>query len=92
MLARHLPVGMAEAGRLLPVSFAPLGAWAQGLPHWSADPHVIGFCQSLCLLIGAAGSLVLLRRLGPRGTAWWLAGGGTLVLAGAGRWLVALPG
>ncbi len=91
MLARHLPLGMAEAGALLPVSLAPLGEWASALPHWSADRHVIGFCQTLALLVGAAGSLVLLRRLGPRGLSWWLASGGTLLLAGAGRWLVALP-
>lgn len=90
MLARHLPLAMAEAGALLPVSFAPLGDWATALPQWSADPHVIGFCQSLALLVGVAGSLVLLRRLGPRGSSWWLAGGSTLLLAGAGRWLVAL--
>ncbi len=92
LLARHLPLGMAEAGALLPVSLAPLGAWAAALPSWSADPHVIGFCQSLALVIGAAGSLVLLRRLGPRGLGGWLAGGSTLLLAGVGRWLVALPG
>ena len=91
MLARHLPLGMAEAGALLPVSLAPLGDWAAALPQWSADRHVIGFCQSLALLLGAAGSLVLLRRLGPRGRSWWLASGGTLLLAGASRWLVALP-
>ena len=92
LLARHLPLGMVEAGQVLPVSLAPLaGGWVARLPRWSADPHVIAFCQSLVLLLGTAGALVLLRRLGPRGQGWWLAGGATLLLAVAGRWLVAVP-
>lgn len=93
LLADHLPLGMAEAGRLLPVSLSPRGeelaAW---LPAWSADPHVIAFCQTTALLLGLGGTLVLLRRLLQ--PARWsglalaaLAAG----LAAAGRWLVALP-
>ena len=109
LLARHLPLGLTEAGQWLPVSLAPLvdglagglvpgaGDWALGPLHWaarlrwSADPHVIGFCQSLALLLGTAGSLVLLRRLGPRGSLWWWGSGATLLLAAAGRWLVGQP-
>ncbi len=84
LLARHLPVGMAEAGRLLPVTFQ------QPLPSWSADHHVIAFCQSLVLLLGVGGSLVLLRRLllNSRGTLWW-GSAAALALGAGGRWLVA---
>jgi len=73
LLADHLHLGMAEAGLLLPVTLAPLAtraanpgepaAWLSHLPAWQADPHVIGFCQSLVVAIGVAGSAVLLRRL-----------------------------
>lgn len=85
LLARHLPLGMAEAGLVLPVSFqAPL-------PAWSADPHVIAFCQSVVVLVGAAGSLLLLRRLlTPGRLSLWGGSLAALLLAAAGRWLVAV--
>ena len=98
LLARHLPHGLLEAGRLLPVSAAGLGSsfagvqtWAFGLPQWSADPHVLAFCQSLSVLVGALACLPLVVRLlqpGRLGLA--LAGSGLLLLAASGRWLVAL--
>lgn len=85
LLARHLPLGMTEAGLVLPVSFqAPL-------PSWSADPHVIAFCQSVVVLVGAAGSLLLLRRLlTPGRLSLWGGSLAALLLAAAGRWLVAV--
>jgi hypothetical protein len=104
MLAHHLALGMAEAGMVLPVSAEPLLAMAQGgsipaalvhlldgLPGWSADPHVIGFCQSLAVAMGLAGSLVLLRRLLVPETLGMVAQAIlTVLLAAAGRWLVAM--
>jgi transcriptional regulator with AAA-type ATPase domain len=83
LLARHLPLGMGEAGLLLPASFG-----APALPHWQADPHVIAFCQSAAALVGVAGSALLLPRVLPAGAGRW---GGLLLamgLAAAGRWLV----
>jgi hypothetical protein len=109
MLADHLPLGMNEAGRLLPVSLAPLAArlpwapdglalapglagavvWAERL-QWQADPHVIGFCQSLVLIVGLGGSAVLLRRLlQPTWRVWLLQAGALSSLAIASRWLLA---
>jgi hypothetical protein len=32
-------------------------------PGWSADPHVVAFCQSVVTGVGVIGSVVLLRRL-----------------------------
>ena len=86
LLARHLPLGMAEAGLVLPVSFSdPL------LPAWSADPHVIGFCQSAVVLLGWAWAVVLLRRLlANRRAAWLSASALAMALALGGRWLVAV--
>ena len=83
LLARHLPIGMGEAGQLLPVS---LGA---GWPSWSADPHVVAFCQSAAVLAGALCSWWLLRRLlsnEPRKL--WLATGLSASVGCLGRWLV----
>jgi hypothetical protein len=104
MLAHHLAMGMAEAGRVLPVSAAPLlaSSWLgeshetlaavmAGLPAWGADPHVIGFCQTLAVGLGLVGSVVLMRRLLlPERLGWLVLAVVTLMLAGAGRWLVAL--
>lgn len=94
MLADHLPLGMAEAGRILPASLTamalnlPPQSLAR-LPSWSADPAVIGFCQTLLILPLPLATLVLQRRLLPM--TW----GGSLLLAllavaiaAVGRWLV----
>jgi hypothetical protein len=93
LLADHLPLGLGEAGRLLPVRLSPGGeGWASSLPTWSADPHVIAFCQSTALLLGLGGTLVLQRRLlqPPRWRGLALAAL-AVGLAVAGRWLVASP-
>jgi hypothetical protein len=92
LLARHLPLGMGEAGMLLPVSasaWAP--QWSTALPAWSADHHVIAFCQSAVLLVGWLGAVVLLRRQFATQRASWLGSSGlALALAMVGRWLVAI--
>jgi len=96
MLADHLRLGMAEAGLVLPVSLKPLlGAAGLSLPaclpRWSADVHVIGFCQSLVLAVGVAGAWVLLRRLLLPGRRAWVAQGAALLGLGvAARLLVGL--
>ncbi len=91
MLADHLPLGMAEGGLVLPVSASPW--WPQlaaRLPGWSADGHVIAFCQTLVLAVGVAGSVVLLRRLlQPLRWGWLALGWLALGLGAGGRWLVA---
>ncbi|WP_115024606.1 4Fe-4S binding protein [Synechococcus sp. UW69] len=81
LLARHLPIGMAEAGTVLP----------DGWPQWSADPHVIGFCQSVVVLIGWVGAVILSRRLLDLNRRAWVRGTMVLLLVSlSGRWLVAL--
>ena len=81
LLARHLPIGMAEAGTVLP----------QGWPHWSADPHVIGFCQTIVVGIGWVGAAILSRRLLDLDRRAWVTGSMVLLMVSlSGRWLVAL--
>ena len=93
LLADHLPLGMREAGRVLPVSLAPWRPDLAGvLPYWSADGHVIAFCQTLVVLLGAGGTVVLARRLlQPLLLPWLGMASLTMALAAAGRWLVAVP-
>ncbi|AII48143.1 ATPase AAA [Synechococcus sp. KORDI-52] len=81
LLARHLPIGMAEAGTVLP----------NGWPQWSADSHVIGFCQTVVMVIGWMGAVVLIRRLLDLNRRAWVTGSMMLLLVSlGGRWLVAL--
>ena len=81
LLARHLPLGMLEAGTVLPA------AW----PQWQADQHVIAFCQTVVMGIGWIGAAVLLRRLLDLNRWRWLTGTMMLLLMSlAGRWLVSL--
>jgi hypothetical protein len=92
ILSRYLPLGMVEAGQLLPVSAFPWqGAAAALWPSWSADQHVVAFCQSAVIAVGLIWSLVILRRLlltSPR----LLGLGSTLAIALAlgGRWLTGM--
>ena len=80
LLARHLPIGMAEAGTVLP----------DGWPQWSADTHVIGFCQSTVVVIGWVGAVILSRRLLDLDRWAWVMGSMVLLLVSlGGRWLVA---
>ncbi|CAI8172871.1 MAG: Putative electron transport protein YccM [Prochlorococcus marinus str. MIT 9215] len=79
LLARHLPMGMTEAGMVLPM----------GWPQWTADAHVIDFCQSMVIAIGWASCVVLLPRLIRRQRLSWITGSGVLLVAAvACRWVV----
>ena len=92
LLASHLPIGMDEAGTLLPVSFSALPLVAPDhLPSWRADPHVIGFCQSAVISAGGIASVITLRRLfNHRRSAWLMACTVMVAIAISGRWLVGL--
>ena len=80
LLAWHLPLGILEAGTLLPA----------GWPQWSADPHVIGFCQSLKVSVGWGGAVVLRGCLLVQNSTQWVFSSLMLLnLSLAGRWLVA---
>jgi len=90
LLASHLPIGMQEAGSLLPVSFSPLtSGWIKDFPSWQADPHVIGFCQSAVIAAGGMASVITLRRLLCHHRSAWLTACVLMItIAISGRWLV----
>ena len=80
VLARHLPLGMGEGSTLLP----------EGWPQWQADPHVIGFAQTLVVVIGWAGAVALSQRLMRSFDRNWRIGmAGLVLISVGGRWLVA---
>ena len=78
---------------LLPLLWPPCwpspSFWAWRKRAWSADPHLIGFCQSLVLLVGVGGSVLLLRRLLRQAWRPWLQVSLVPLAWGLGsRWLV----
>jgi transcriptional regulator with AAA-type ATPase domain/NAD-dependent dihydropyrimidine dehydrogenase PreA subunit len=58
-LAHYLNLGLSEAGRIIPVSFATFGLSKANLPILVADPAVISFLQGVTLLVGLLCSVVV---------------------------------
>ena len=61
-LAHYLSLGLTEAGRIIPVSFASFGLASTG-PVVVAHPAVIAFLQAVSLILGAILSILLTQRI-----------------------------
>ncbi|MEO0867367.1 MAG: cyclic nucleotide-binding domain-containing protein [Cyanobacteria bacterium J06642_11] len=61
-LAHYLSLGLTEAGRIVPVTFASFGLQPTG-PVVVAHPAVIAFLQGGCLIVGALLSVILTQRI-----------------------------
>jgi len=62
-LAHHLRLGLTEAGRILPVTFATFGLSGEGLPVFVAHPAVMAFLQGVTLIAGVLLSMVLTQKI-----------------------------
>ncbi|MGL5192641.1 MAG: 4Fe-4S binding protein, partial [Chroococcales cyanobacterium] len=62
-LAHYLRLGLGEAGRILPVTFATFGLSGEGLPVWIAHPAVIAFLQGTSLIAGVGFSILLTQKI-----------------------------
>jgi transcriptional regulator with AAA-type ATPase domain/NAD-dependent dihydropyrimidine dehydrogenase PreA subunit len=63
-MAHYFSLGLAEAGRILPVGLATVGlAGGANLPVWVADRAVITFLQGAVLLVSAGLSLILTQKI-----------------------------
>lgn len=62
-LAHHLRLGLMEAGRILPVTFATFGLSGEGLPVFVAHPAVMAFLQGVTLIAGVLLSMVLTQKI-----------------------------
>lgn len=63
-LAHYIPMGLGEAGRLLPVTWATLGFHGEGLPILVAHPAVITFLQGVTLILGLGLTVILTHKIG----------------------------
>lgn len=70
-LAHYLRLGLNEAGRVLPVTFATLG-WQGGasLPVTVADPAVLAFLQGVTLIFSFWCSVILTQKIARQ--SFWL--------------------
>lgn len=63
-LAQFLHLGLGEAGRILPVTWATFGFSAQSLPVLVAHPAVIAFLQGTTLIVSVLSTLLLTQKIG----------------------------
>lgn len=66
-LAHYLPLGLGEAGRILPVTWATLGYSGANLPILVAHPAVIAFLQATVLIITVLLSIFLTQKISRQG-------------------------
>ncbi|MGB3512449.1 MAG: sigma 54-interacting transcriptional regulator [Microcoleaceae cyanobacterium] len=72
-IAHYLRLGLSEAGRILPVSFATFGLNGEGLPVLVAHPAVIEFLQGTTLIFSLILTIVLTQKIARRSIAsLWL--------------------
>ena len=62
-LAHYLRLGLAEGGKILPVTMATFGLDGAGLPILVAHPAVIAFLQGCCLIFGVLLSILLTQKI-----------------------------
>ncbi|XFA72387.1 sigma 54-interacting transcriptional regulator [Thermosynechococcaceae cyanobacterium Okahandja] len=62
-LAYYLPLGLGEAGQLVPVTLATFGLSTGMSVQWSAHPAVIAFLQTAALGVSVVASLVLSQKI-----------------------------
>lgn len=63
-LAHYSPLGLGEAGRILPVTLATFGlAGTTNLPIFVAHPAVIAFLQGTALIFGVLASILLTGKI-----------------------------
>ncbi len=62
-LAHYLRLGLGEAGRIIPVTFATFGMNGEALPILVAHPAVIAFLQGTTLIFSAFLTMILTQKI-----------------------------
>jgi len=89
-LAYYLPLGLGEAGRILPVSLATAGWAGDGWPILVAHPAAIAFLQGSVLLLGSLLAVILTQKIARQPLAWLLPQHGAIATLGMSFWAVLL--
>ncbi len=62
-LAHYLNLGLGEAGKILPVTWATFGLSGVGLPTLIAHPAVIEFLQGSTLIVGLLAAIIVTQKI-----------------------------
>ena len=62
-LAHYLNLGLEEAGRILPVTWATFGLKSAGLPILVAHPAVTEFLQGIILITGVIAAMIVTQKI-----------------------------
>ncbi len=87
-LAHYLRLGLGEAGRILPLSFATFGFSGEGLPILVSHPAVIDFLQGTTLIISVLLSVLLTQKIARQPLKQLLPQHLATVIIGMGLWAV----
>jgi transcriptional regulator with AAA-type ATPase domain/NAD-dependent dihydropyrimidine dehydrogenase PreA subunit len=90
-LAHYLQLGLGEAGKILPVTWATLGYGRANLPIWVAHPAVIAFLQATTLIATVVLSIVLAQKISRQSFWRMLPQHGMAIAIGVGFWSVIGP-
>ncbi len=89
-LAYYLPLGLGEAGRIIPVGLATFGLSGAGWPILVAHPAAIAFLQGAVLLFGSFCSLLLTQKIARQPFAWLLPQHGAIAAIAMSVWAILL--
>ncbi|MGF1499213.1 MAG: sigma 54-interacting transcriptional regulator [Elainellaceae cyanobacterium] len=87
-LAHYLRLGLSEAGRIIPVTFATFGFSGAGLPVAVADPAVTAFLQAVTLIVAVWLSIFLTQRIARQPFLKLLPQHGAIALLGSLIWKI----
>lgn len=90
-LAHYLRLGLGEAGRILPVSWATFGYVGTNLPIWVAHPAVISFLQATTLITTVLLSIFLTQKISRQSFWRMLPQHGMAIVLGLGFWSIMRP-
>jgi transcriptional regulator with AAA-type ATPase domain/NAD-dependent dihydropyrimidine dehydrogenase PreA subunit len=90
-LAHYLPLGLLEAGRILPVGAATFGWSEASLPVAIAHPAVVSFLQGTVLILGALLSVLLTQKIARQPLRLLLPQHVSTLALTAGFWWLLLP-
>ncbi len=89
-LAHYLRLGLGEAGRIIPVTWATFGLTGGSLPIWVAHPAVIAFLQGATLIAATVLSIILTQKISRQSFWLMLPQHGMAIALAAGFWAVIL--
>jgi hypothetical protein len=87
-LAHYLRLGLAEGGRILPVTLATFGLSGEGMPMLVAHPAVIAFLQGVTLIVGVLLTILLTQKIAHQPTRSLLVQHLAAVVLGVSLWAI----